>query len=71
MKQKILFFDIDGTLIDEETDVVPESAKKALAAAKEKGHLLFICSGAVEPILRWKAKKCIIIHCRWNCKKRS
>ena len=45
MKQKILFFDIDGTLIDEETDVVPESAKKALAAAKEKGHLLFICSG--------------------------
>ena len=37
MKQKILFFDIDGTLIDEETDVVPESAKKALAAAKEKG----------------------------------
>lgn len=47
MKQKILFFDIDGTLIDEETDVVPESAKKALAAAKEKGHLLFICSGAL------------------------
>lgn len=32
-------------MIDEETDVVPESAKKALAAAKEKGHLLFICSG--------------------------
>lgn len=23
----------------------------------------------MEPILRWKAKKCIIIHCRWNCKR--
>ncbi|MDD5994328.1 MAG: Cof-type HAD-IIB family hydrolase [Eubacterium sp.] len=45
MKQKILFFDIDGTLIDEETDQVPESAKVALAKAKEKGHLLFLCSG--------------------------
>lgn len=47
MKQKILFFDIDGTLIDEETDVVPESAKKALAAAKEKGASAFYLLGAL------------------------
>ena len=47
MKQKILFFDIDGTLIDEETDVVPESAKKALAAAKEKGICFLSARGAV------------------------
>ena len=45
MEKKILFFDIDGTLIDEEQDVVPESAVRALRQAKEEGHFLFLCSG--------------------------
>lgn len=45
MEKKILFFDIDGTLIDEEQDVIPESAVRALRRAKEKGHFLFLCSG--------------------------
>lgn len=45
MEQQILFFDIDGTLIDGERDIVPESAKKALRQAKANGHRLFICSG--------------------------
>lgn len=51
MQKRLLFFDIDGTLIDEETDVVPESAKRALAKAKEKGHVLFICSGRCRAII--------------------
>lgn len=51
MEKKILFFDIDGTLIDEETDLVPDSAKRALAAAKENGHVLFICSGRCKAII--------------------
>lgn len=45
MEKKILFFDIDGTLIDEEQDVVPESAVRALRQAKKEGHFLFLCSG--------------------------
>ena len=42
---KAIFFDIDGTLIDEEKDIVPESAVQALKKAKENGSLLFLCSG--------------------------
>lgn len=51
MEKRILFFDIDGTLIDEEMDIVPESAKAALCEAKKNGHLLFICSGRCKVII--------------------
>ncbi len=44
-KTQYLFFDIDGTLIKEQNDDVPESARKALWAAQEKGHKLFINTG--------------------------
>ncbi|MEY8352267.1 Cof-type HAD-IIB family hydrolase [Lachnospiraceae bacterium 54-53] len=40
-----IFFDIDGTLRDFETGRIPDSAKEALAAAKEAGILLFIATG--------------------------
>lgn len=40
-----LFFDIDGTIISEKTMKVPESARRALEAAREKGHLIFINTG--------------------------
>lgn len=46
----MLFFDIDGTLMDEETEIVPESAIRALQQAKENGHLLFICTGRCKAI---------------------
>lgn len=45
--RKILFFDVDGTLIDDKTKIVPESAKEALKKARENGHLVFINSGRV------------------------
>lgn len=46
--RKILFFDIDGTLITNDgTRTFPESARKALAMAREKGHLTFINTGRV------------------------
>lgn len=51
MERYILFFDIDGTLIDEEKDIVPESAKWALRRAKENGHYLFLCSGRCKAII--------------------
>lgn len=46
--KKILFFDIDGTLItDDERRILPEDAKEALSKAKEAGCLLFINTGRV------------------------
>ena len=45
---KLLFFDIDGTLITEDgRRYFPESAKKALRQARENGHLVFINTGRV------------------------
>ena len=48
--RKLLFFDIDGTLIDNESHQVPNSTKEALAKAKEKGHLLVVCTGRCKTI---------------------
>lgn len=44
-KNKILFFDIDGTLLDEHTQVIPESTKLALINAKKNGHKIIINTG--------------------------
>lgn len=41
---KLLFFDLDGTLWDF-ANRIPESTKKALSLAKERGHKIFINSG--------------------------
>lgn len=43
--QSALFFDIDGTIISDRTKKIPDSAKRALREAKERGHLLFINTG--------------------------
>ena len=48
---KALFFDIDGTLIDNETKQVPKSALKAIKEARQAGHLTFINTGRVECII--------------------
>lgn len=45
MKRNIVFFDIDGTLIDEHTLIIPESTKKALKEMRTNGHLAFINTG--------------------------
>ena len=39
------FFDIDGTLISFRTHAVPDSAKAALWAMRQRGIKLFICTG--------------------------
>lgn len=41
---KILFFDIDGTLVDL-NGLIPESTREALHLAKENGHRCFLCTG--------------------------
>lgn len=46
--RKILFFDVDGTLITEDgRRYFPDSAKRALAQARVNGHLVFINTGRV------------------------
>ncbi len=44
-KRKILFFDIDGTLLSEKTHTIPSSAIQALEKVKKQGHLIFINTG--------------------------
>lgn len=41
---RIIFLDVDGTLIDYEGKC-PESAKKAVRTARENGHKVYICTG--------------------------
>ena len=41
---KIVFLDVDGTLIDYETKC-PDSAKKAVELARANGHKVYICTG--------------------------
>ena len=41
----MIFFDIDGTLVPEYTNTIPESVQAAIKQAMENGHLAFINSG--------------------------
>lgn len=45
MDKKIMFFDIDGTILTEDTHMIPGSTAKAIKKAREKGHLAFINTG--------------------------
>ena len=49
---KVLFFDIDGTLITGDSRMIfPESAKEAIKRTREKGNLVFINSGRLHNFL--------------------
>ena len=41
---KILFIDVDGTLVDY-TNHLPESAVTAIRKARANGHRVYICTG--------------------------
>ena len=41
---KIIFLDVDGTLINYDA-IMPESAGKAVDLARKNGHLVYICTG--------------------------
>lgn len=47
MKKKIIFLDIDGTLMDFDGKL-PVTAKKALLKAKTDGNRLVLCTGRVK-----------------------
>ena len=56
MKQKLIFLDIDGTLLPPGDMLIPESTLAALDRARANGHKLFLCTGRnhrmTEPLLR-------------------
>lgn len=52
MGRKIIFLDIDGTLTVAGSNVPPESAIKAIGAAQDSGHLVFLCTGRNYGMLR-------------------
>ena len=43
--KKLLFFDLDGTLTDESTGLIPKDTKEAIKKARMNGHLCFLNSG--------------------------
>lgn len=45
MHKKMIFFDIDGTIITEDTHVIPEKTVQAIRKARSNGHLAFINTG--------------------------
>lgn len=45
MDRKIVFFDIDGTLVDNDTHVIPESTKEAITRMKKNGHIAVVNTG--------------------------
>lgn len=51
MERKLLFFDIDGTLITDPASPASESTKEAIRAAKKKGHYTFINTGRPKSLL--------------------
>ncbi len=50
MSPKVIFFDIDGTLVPNHT-TVPEDTRAALIRLKENGHIPVICTGRTKAIL--------------------
>ena len=44
MDKKILFFDVDGTIVTAD-HIIPESAREALHAAQKAGHTLIVNTG--------------------------
>lgn len=44
-QRKMVFFDIDGTILDGPTHQIPESTVRAIRRLRQNGHLAFINSG--------------------------
>lgn len=41
----IVFFDVDGTIVDDETQIIPESAVRAVEQLTKNGHLAVVNTG--------------------------
>ena len=69
---KALFFDLDGTLLDDDKRI-PPSAAEALTAARAKGVKVFVCTGRslrVEKMLGWTTEMQLFdggVYCNGAC----
>lgn len=41
----VIFFDVDGTIVDEETQLIPESTVRAVEKLKDRGHIAVVNTG--------------------------
>ena len=57
----VIFFDIDGTLMDEKSQILPRSAADAIASLVEKGHIPVVNTGRpyghVDPRIKARYKR--------------
>lgn len=51
MNSKIIFFDIDGTILSHRTFEISESTRNAIRKAKANGHLVFINTGRTYAVI--------------------
>jgi Cof subfamily protein (haloacid dehalogenase superfamily) len=56
VKESLIFFDIDGTLVDEEKKV-PKTAKEAIFRLRELGHEVAIATGRAPFMFEWLRKE--------------
>ncbi|MBC1713580.1 Cof-type HAD-IIB family hydrolase [Listeria welshimeri] len=50
MTKKVIFVDVDGTLVNED-GLVPDSARTAITKARDNGHQVYLCTGRSKPEL--------------------
>jgi Cof subfamily protein (haloacid dehalogenase superfamily) len=59
--KKIFFFDLDGTILDPQTNSIPNSTINALQRLKENGHFCAVATGrTMKSILRAKLNEIIL-----------
>lgn len=65
--KKLLFFDIDGTLVDSNTHIIPDTTIETLKKLRAQGHILCIatgrslhslCDGDFDKLIDWDAYLC-------------
>ncbi|MBC1464094.1 Cof-type HAD-IIB family hydrolase [Listeria welshimeri] len=50
MTKKVIFVDVDGTLVNDD-GLVPDSARTAITKARDNGHHVYLCTGRSKPEL--------------------
>ncbi|MBC1448311.1 Cof-type HAD-IIB family hydrolase [Listeria welshimeri] len=50
MTKKVIFVDVDGTLVNDD-GLVPDSARTAITKARDNGHQVYLCTGRSKPEL--------------------
>lgn len=53
----LIFFDIDGTLIGDWSHIMPESASRAIAAARANGHICAVNTGRTKKLVSHDIEK--------------